>query len=263
MRYYLDLYGFYFQLFWKTLLQYRADLAVFVITMLIVDGLNLAFITLVFARIKAIGGWGYYDVMLMYGLIRAATALSVLLFNAPWVIPGYIRNGTLDTLLVRPVSPLFQIIGNECVEPSNVGSIAIGIAAIWIGLARTGLPVQGWWFAYIPLVIISGAVMQFGLLLMIACIGFKYISVHSAMYPVNWFADFARFPTTIYALPLQVLLTWVLPYATVSFYPAAFLIRGEEYRMAGLLAPLSGPVFLGLALLTWRIALRRYQSTGS
>jgi ABC-type uncharacterized transport system permease subunit len=41
------------------------------------------------------------------------------------------------------------------------------------------------------------------------------------------------------------------------------LLRGDEYRLYGLLAPLLGFFFFGLSLLMWRVSLRRYQSTGS
>jgi ABC-2 type transport system permease protein len=263
MRYYLTLYVSYVRLFWKTLLQYRADLAVFFVTMLIADALSLAFVTLVFGTVRQLQGWGFYEVVLMYGLIRASSALSVLLLNAPWSVPAYIRSGMLDTLLVRPPSPLFQLVGAEGIEPSNIGSLFVAFVAIWTGLAQTLAPLQAWWLIYIPLVICSGAVLQFSLLLMVASLAVRFVSVQSAMYPVGWFADFARFPTTIYSRTLQVLLTWVLPYATASFYPAAFLLRGEPYRLAGILSPLAGPIFLGLALLVWGYALSRYQSTGS
>ncbi len=49
----------------------------------------------------------------------------------------------------------------------------------------------------------------------------------------------------------------------MGFYPAAFLLRGDAYRLYGLLAPLMGLVLLGLALFVWRVALGHYQSTGS
>lgn len=263
MRYYLDLYATYIGLFWKIMLQYRADLAVFFVTMLIADTMSLAFLTLVFGVIQQLQGWSFYEVVLMYGLIRASTALSVLLLNAPWSIPGYIRSGTLDILLVRPPSPLFQLVGTEGIEPSNISSLLIAFAAIALGLTQIGASVQAWWLIYIPLAICSGAVLQFSLLLIVACLAFRFVSIQSAMYPVGWFADFARFPTTIYSKPLQVLLTWVLPYATVSFYPVAFMLRGTDYQLSGLLAPLAGPLMLGLALLIWRRSLSRYQSTGS
>jgi ABC-2 type transport system permease protein len=59
------------------------------------------------------------------------------------------------------------------------------------------------------------------------------------------------------------MLTWIFPFALIGFYPTAFLLRGEAYRLYGLLALAIGWVFLGLALLFWRVAIRHYQSTGS
>ncbi len=83
------------------------------------------------------------------------------------------------------------------------------------------------------------------------------------MYPISWLSDFATFPVAIYPLPIQLLLTWVLPYAMAGFYPAAYLLRRDEYKVYGLMAPLMGFILLGVALLIWRFAIRRYQSTGS
>jgi ABC-2 type transport system permease protein len=263
MRYYLGLYGMYMRLFWRITLQYRADLIIFLVTMLVVDGLGLIFISLIFDQVRLLQGWSFYEVLLMYGLIRASTAISVLLFNAPWLLPGYIRSGMLDTVLVRPVSPLFQLIGNECLEPTTISSVLTAAIVIWVALAQSGLSFQLWWVGYILLVIGTGAILQFSLLLMAACLGFRFINVQSAMYPVGWLTEFARFPTTIYSFPLQFLLTWILPYATTSFYPAAFMLRGDSYWLQGALAPLAGPLFFGLALIVWRFSLRYYQGTGS
>src|SRR5262249_40911586 len=146
-----------------------------------------------FNQIQQLQSWSIYDVILMYGLIRGSSAISVLLFNSPWIIPGYIRSGTFDILFVRPPSPLFQIIGNECLEPSNISSLLIAITSIWVAITRNGLPLQIWWFIYIPLIIVSGAILQFSLLLMVACLSVRFISIHSAMYPVGWFIEFGRF----------------------------------------------------------------------
>ena len=48
-----------------------------------------------------------------------------------------------------------------------------------------------------------------------------------------------------------------------GLFPAGFLLGKEGYRLHGLLAPLMGWLFLGLALLIWSVAVRRYKSTGT
>jgi ABC-2 type transport system permease protein len=122
---------------------------------------------------------------------------------------------------------------------------------------------QLWWALYIPLVILTSIMLFTSPVMIIACLAFRFTSVNSAMYPVGWMATFGQYPVTIYATPLQFMLTWVLPYAMAGFYPAAFLLRGGHYRLYGVLAPLMGLVFAALALIVWRVTSKGYQSTGT
>ncbi|MEZ4677057.1 MAG: ABC-2 family transporter protein [Caldilineaceae bacterium] len=62
----------------------------------------------------------------------------------------------------------------------------------------------------------------------------------------------------LFAWPLQFLLTWIFPVAMMGFFPAAFLLRGDEYRFAVLLT--SWAFLLAVALSVW---LRHYRSCGS
>ena len=121
-----------------------------------------------------------------------------------------------------------------------------------------------WWTVfYLPLTVISGMLIMFSVQLLLACLTFWFVNTFSLMQTIAWMNQFGQYPVTILALPLRFLLTWVLPYAMMGFYPAAFLLRGGEYRLYGLLAPPMGLLLFGLSLLVWRASVRRYQSTGS
>lgn len=61
---------------------------------------------------------------------------------------------------------------------------------------------------------------------------------------------------------MQVLITWLLPFAFISFYPAALIFGRPEGQLIGWLTPLVAVVCAGLALLTFQAGLRRYESTG-
>jgi ABC-2 type transport system permease protein len=105
--------------------------------------------------------------------------------------------------------------------------------------------------------------IMFSVQLILACLTFWFVNTFSLMQTIGWINQFGQYPVTILTLPLRFLLTWVLPYAMMGFYPAAFLLHGGEYRLYGLLAPLMGFFLFGLSLLVWRVSVRRYQSTGS
>ena len=74
--------------------------------------------------------------------------------------------------------------------------------------------------------------------------------------------EFARYPLTIYSSWIRVLLTWIIPYGMVSFYPASELTGHNPGLMAWV------PPMMALALLTvgyrlWVFGLRHYSGTGS
>ena len=44
----------------------------------------------------------------------------------------------------------------------------------------------------------------------------------------------AELTVDIFAVPIRVLLTWTLPYAMIGLDPVAYMLRGSEYRLYGL-----------------------------
>ena len=262
LRYHGVLYLQYLKVSAKVLAEYRADLWIGFASAVIYQGMTVLFITLVFTKLRVIEGWGFYEVLLIYGLVTSSRQGSGLLLHMPWMLHFYITRGHLDSILVRPANTLVQMIGGARVDFQSTGSMAMGIAAIVIALVGLNVEFQLWWGIYIPIVVVSGIVLSFAIKLIVASIGFWVIGARSLMHPVTWVSDFAQFPVVIYPIPILIVLSWVLPYAMMGFYPAAFMLRGDEYSAMGLAAPLMGWLFLGASLIVWNAGMRRYESTG-
>lgn len=263
MRYYAGLYATYWQLLFKAMSQYRADFLLGMVTSLLHAGSYLVFIAIVFARIPQLNGWTYSEMLLIYGLTVTCLSLRDVFFDATHRVSWYVQSGGLDMLLVRPANALFLMSGEAGINVNSIGRTIIGVAALVLALGSGTLPVAWWWALYLPLIIVTSTLLVFGLYLLLACLSFWFTNVSSALTTVSWTAVFGQFPVTIYTLPLRFLFTWIVPFAMIGFYPAAFLLRGDEYRIYGLIAPLMGIGFLSLALWVWGRAIRRYQSTGS
>ncbi len=261
MAYYADLYFTYLKFEVKAWSQYRADFIISTISSIILDGSTLLFLSVVFANIRQLEGWTFPEMVLIWGLSLITRFLANGILDAPHRIYWYIRIGLMDRLLVRPLGVLFQIAGESGINLPFLGRVLVGVIAILSVLPMLRLP---WWSVfYLPLTILNGVLIMFSVQLIAACLCFWFTNSVSLLTTMAWMSQFGQYPATIFSLPLRFFFTWVLPYAMVSFYPAAFMLRSEEYLLYGLLAPLVGFFFLGLSLAIWSVAVKHYQSTGS
>jgi len=263
MRYYADLYLTYFRFALKSRSQYRVGFAITFVCSIVGTGAHLAFLTLIFANVRQLEGWSFDEMLLIWGLMVTAAGLANSFLDIPHRIIGYVRGGGMDRLLVRPPAPLFQIAGEGGITLQALSRVLIGVAAISTALVTLQDKLPWWTVFYLPPTVISGMLIMFSVQLLLACLTFWFVNTFSLMQTIAWMNQFGQYPVTILALPLRFLFTWVLPYAMMGFYPAAFLLRGDEYRFYGLLAPLVGFFLFGLSLLVWQVSVRRYQSTGS
>ena len=75
------------------------------------------------------------------------------------------------------------------------------------------------------------------------------------------------FPISIYPLAVRLLLTFVLPVAFVTYYPAQQLLQKDEFlgmpELFQFGAPVVALVMLCVSYSLWCSGLRRYHSTGS
>jgi ABC-2 type transport system permease protein len=75
--------------------------------------------------------------------------------------------------------------------------------------------------------------------------------------------EFAKYPLSIYPQAIGILLTWIIPYGLVSFYPASYLLDRDVSVALAWAGPLAAAVLLFFAYRLWLFGLRHYASTGS
>jgi ABC-2 type transport system permease protein len=86
----------------------------------------------------------------------------------------------------------------------------------------------------------------------------------SIMPPVYNLFNFARYPLDIYRPFIRILLTWVIPFGFVAFYPSAGLLpKGQIFHHLSVFAPAVGLFMLSLGGFIWSRGVRRYSGAGS
>ena len=78
---------------------------------------------------------------------------------------------------------------------------------------------------------------------------------------------FAGYPISIFPKVIQFLMTYIVPFAFVNYFPASYLLGKDisnKYNNAYLWAvPFIGMVLYALVYLFWRYSLRHYKSSGN
>ncbi|HYH02911.1 MAG TPA: ABC-2 family transporter protein [Bacillota bacterium] len=253
------LYFYYQRNYFRTLVEYRMDTWIAIGSGILVLLSSLVFLDATMHRIPQLMGWSYPQLLFLFGIAATGRGLNQVFFNAPFFFHGYIRRGMLDMMLVRPVGVLFQMIGTAQ-EFIGFGSALTGIAIILQAAPHLNVVWSFGNVAYLCLAIICSMLIQFAILMIVVIPGFWVLEMRSVIYPVAWLIDFSRYPMEIYHPLLRGLLTYVLPYALGSFYPAAYLLYPQQYGWALFAVPGTTIFLLWLTRRFWRFGLNHYSS---
>jgi ABC-2 type transport system permease protein len=123
------------------------------------------------------------------------------------------------------------------------------------------------WSWYDPLLLIffllGGVCVYAGISIAMASISL-YSDSKTDIQPIIFnIGNYGRYPINLYHRVIQLMLTWVLPFAFVGFYPASFLLDRTEWQGIALLTPVVGLVYLGLGVLCWNRGIRHYRGAGN
>jgi ABC-2 type transport system permease protein len=246
----------------KSILAYQADFVVMVFAAMLTQFAGFVFIWTIFQRIPNINGWTFWEVVTMYALIFITEGVGSLFFEGTWTLGWMIWSGQFDQVLVRPISPILQVV-TQRVGFNGLGNIVTGF--VLIGIAVANVPVQWTPGRLLMLVILiaSASAIRVGLNLATAATGFWFRNPWS-MVPmfVHQMGELAKYPITIYSLAVQAIIVVAVPFAFVSFFPTAFIFEVEAFSVVGLLTPLVAIYCLIMAVVIFRVGMRRYESSG-
>lgn len=260
--YYIGLIWEYLKNYMKTRLTYRADFWVEIISDLLFQATNLIFIFVVFRHTDNLGGWSEAEVLFVYGYFMVPYGIFSCFINLWGFSERYIVKGEMDRILTRPAHNLFQILLENVDPPSLVGSF-IGLIIMISSGAEMGLVLEWWHIPALIILALSSVLIYAGIYTTLTSLSF-YSDAPTGILPLMYnIQGYGRYPVTIYNRAIQVLLTWIIPFAFVGIYPAAlFLDRAEMHRMA-LLTPVMGLVFATIGLTLWNFGVKRYRGAGS
>jgi len=260
---YVTIFFQYLAQYMKAKMAYRADFFIYAASDLLMQSVNLIFILVIFSKIPAIKGWTRDEVLFIYGFFLMPFGLYSGFLNHLFDVPEkYVLQGELDRILVRPLNAWFQVVVETMNPELLVGTLAGIVIMIYSGRSMHLDPT--WWDLPIALVLVLGATLIYaGVYTFLASLGFWTEGNIGLMPMVYNLSNYGRYPMTVYRGPIRFILTWVLPFAFVGFYPSSLLMHRYEYLGYAMLTPVIGVVSFALAYKVWVAGIRRYRGTGS
>lgn len=245
---------------WSCRLQFPIDFFSSILADFLITLIQLGFISTVFLHLKNIVGWNFHQALIIFGFARITFGIYNAIFSLWSFSSIYILNGKLDYVLVRPVSPLFQV---SVKAPTDIGNLLTGGVALIYG----GMNVQ-WHLNFFTIIttlclITIGIIVYLSLFLAVESLHFWLPSRISNSIFVYHCVLFAQYPLSLYDDWVKVILKHIIPVLIGGYFPAAILLGRETcinalfYAFVGLI-----PIFT-ISTILWRMGLRRYNSAGN
>lgn len=259
---YLRLLSIFYRYSFLRELEYRVNFLTNVVMSMLWMVWDIFSVTVFFQHRDRIGDWSFDEVLIVIGLFSFFVGVIEAFFrpNVSAIIEQ-IRDGTFDFVLVKPVNTQFYA-SLRAIVVWRLVDVVIGLAIIGYALGQLHVvPTLGDILGF-ALMLVVATVVVYALWLMMVTLAFWFIKIDNLSELFFAFYEAGRFPITVYRGLVRAFLTFVIPIAFITTFPAAVLLGRAD----------TGIVWGGLALAAllffvsnrfWNFALRSYASASS
>lgn len=248
-------------------MQHRGSFFLQIFGNFIVNFAEVLALIFLFQRFDNLGGWSLEEVIFLHAISMVVFSLGDTISNGVQTVPGLIRAGEFDRLMIRPVSIYIQALVNE-VSLRHFGLLAQGIGLFALSITLVDIHWTPANILYLGVMMLCGVAIFVALFTVEAVLSFWTVNSIEA---VNAFtyggSDIAQYPLHIFGKTFQRLFLWVIPLGFVCYYPALHLLaKGDPLGLPDGARFYGIPTAVAFCLVVafgWKLGLRQHRSTGS
>lgn len=238
---------------------YRADFILGSFITLLSNILFPLVTILIYANGAEFPGWNMWEVLLIQSIYSMACGISsMVLGSVVWVTMDHIRGGSFETVLLKPISPLFFIMASNF-DVQSMGLFLGGLIMTCIAAAHTGIAGLGAVICFL-LLFLAGLMVLCGMNLLMAAISFKWVGNSRIPEIFDSISSFGKYPLTIFPKTVQIISALVIPVAVIGFFPASALLGRLEWTAFLSLIPCV--LFLNFGIWIYNKMIRLYEGVG-
>jgi ABC-2 type transport system permease protein len=251
----------------RSVVAYRASFAVDTFANLGATVLDVTTVLVLFRATRSLGGFTLAQTLLMTGLSAAGFVLADMVVGNIDTLKNYVRQGTLDTILLRPLGVLPQLILMDF-PLRKILRLMFGLTVYALALRLNHIQ----WTPQRVLLMVTapvvGAVFFGAIFVLTASVAFWWVESGEIGNGFTYGGrDFTTYPTTVYAGWFRNLFAYGLGFSFVAYQPALALLGVTDPlglpAWAGYCSPLVALAAAAAAATVWRSGIRHYRSTGS
>ncbi|MBE9914286.1 ABC transporter permease [Paenibacillus donghaensis] len=247
----------------KAIVSYQADFVISLFAGTVTQLLGIVFLWVVYQKIPNIQGWEFWEVAFVYAAVFFIEGVQSLFLNGMWVLGGLVNKGEMDRILVRPISPILQVFTSN-IGIGGMGSIIVGGVIMVQSLQHIHLD---WTLSKVLISLLflaSAVVIRVSILFAANCQTFWTGSSNTSFaHTIHTLGQLAQYPISIYNIGVQLLITIIVPFAFISFFPASYLFGKGSWAYWGMLTPLVAVYTVILAGWIFKKGLSKYESAGN
>ena len=224
-------------------------------------GFFLVFLAAIFRHTQALAGYSLAEAALFFLTFNIVDILAQLFFRGIYGIRGLIREGDFDYFLIQPVNVLYRVAFNTVDFLDVLTAVPVFAVTYYVLRHIPGGIRPGRLLLYI-LLSLNGILIALAIHIAVAALAVLTQELENTIWIYRDVMALGRFPSDIYSVRLQEILTFIIPVAVMVSFPAKAFLGRLSLAWLGY-AFFTAFAGLVLSLTFWRFATRRYTSVSS
>jgi len=261
--------AFYINIYFKIIAQdikskmsYRSDFIISTVGMVATNIAGFIAFLIMFGKFPSINGWGYYEILFLYGFSLISITPTQCLLDNNWSLRRYVYDGDFVKYCFRPINLWFYYV-SEVFDVKGLGQLVFGFVTLIYAWIKLSLPV-----AFLLIIETIIALITASLFMM----ALQNAAAASCFWIQNSFwlldislkmKDYAKYPVTIFNDVFKFIFTFILPVAFMAYYPSLAILRPDDVPLLTWLSPVIGILAFYASYKLWMKGASKYDGSGS
>lgn len=250
----------------KGMLTYRWSFLINCISQALDYAVTFLLMWIMILAFNNMNGWNAYEVMLLYAFSLFSYGIAgTFFFNIMNKLPGQIRQGDFDDVLVKPVKILPYLISSSFIC-NYIAHMALSIIIIATCFHALHIQITILVSLRVMSILFFGSLIYAGFFLIVSGSAFLVTKIDSLFNIMYFFREVSYYPISIFPKIIQIIATVFVPYGFINFYPLQAFLGKEDFIFHENIVkwcPVVSILFFVISCFFFCTSSKQYKSSGS